>query len=120
MINDVVNNGFLAKSPAPSNGPATSGASAATPLKAAAAPQGNAVQPSSEQLSAAVTKLNEFVQNTQRTLSFSVDKDTGTTVVKVFDTSTNELIRQIPTEEMLQLAADIDKQTASLFVKERA
>lgn len=117
MINEIVNNGFLAKSPAPATGPATSGASAAKPAKAA--PE-KAVEPSAEQLDAAVSKLNDYVQNVQRTLSFSVDKDTGMTVVKVIDTQTNELVRQIPADNVLKLAADIDKQTASLFVKERA
>jgi flagellar protein FlaG len=116
MINEIVNNGFLAKSSS-SISSTTSSASAAKPAKAA--PE-KAVEPSSEQLDAAVSKLNDYVQNVQRTLSFSVDKDTGTTVVKVIDTQTNELVRQIPTEQMLKLAADLDEQTANLFVKERA
>jgi flagellar protein FlaG len=116
MINEIVNNGFLAKSSSPS-GSTTSGTSAAKPAKVE--PE-KAVQPSSEQLEAAVSKLNDYVQNVQRTLSFSVDKDTGVTVVKVIDTQTNELVRQIPTDQMLKLAADLDKQTANLFVQERA
>lgn len=115
MINEIVNNGFLAKSSGAS--PTTSGASTAKP--AATTPE-KAVQPSSEQLDAAVSKLNDYVQNVQRTLSFSVDKDTGMTVVKVIDTQTNELVRQIPADNVLKLAADIDKQTANLFVKEQA
>jgi flagellar protein FlaG len=118
MINEIVNNGFPAKSPAPVKGSATSGASAQE-VKQAAAPR-KAIEPSSEQLDAAVSKLNDYVQNVQRTLSFSVDKDTGMTVVKVIDTQTNELVRQIPAENVLKLAADIDKQTANLFVQERA
>lgn len=118
MINEIVNNGFPAKSPAPVKGPATSGASAPE-LKPAVA-QEKPIAPSSEQLDAAVSKLNDYVQNVQRTLSFSVDKDTGMTVVKVIDTQTNELVRQIPAENVLKLAADIDKQTANLFVQERA
>jgi flagellar protein FlaG len=116
MINEIVNNGFLAKSSSPA-GSTTSSASGAKPAQKA--PE-KAVEPSSEQLDAAVSKLNDYVQNVQRTLSFSVDKDTGTTVVKVIDTQTNELVRQIPTEQMLKLAADLDEQTANLFVKERA
>ena len=119
MINEIVNNGLPAKSPSPAKGSATSGASAPATKPAAAPPQ-QAIEPSSEQLDAAVSKLNDYVQNVQRTLSFSVDKDTGITVVKVIDTQTNELVRQIPAENVLKLAADIDKQTANLFVKERA
>lgn len=119
MINEIVNNGFLAKSSGAS--PTTSGASGAPAVKvqAKAMPE-KSVEPSSEQLDAAVSKLNDYVQNVQRTLSFSIDKDTGMTVVKVIDTHTNELVRQIPADNVLKLAAEIDKQTASLFVKERA
>jgi flagellar protein FlaG len=119
MINEIVNNGFPAKSPTPATGSATSGASASEVKPAAPAPE-KTIAPSSEQLDAAVSKLNDYVQNVQRTLSFSVDKDTGVTVVKVIDTQTNELVRQIPAENVLKLAADLDKQTANLFVKERA
>jgi flagellar protein FlaG len=118
MINEIVNNGFPAKSPSPIKGSATSGASAPE-LKPAVAAE-KTIAPSSEQLDAAVSKLNDYVQNVQRTLSFSVDKDTGMTVVKVIDTQTNELVRQIPAENVLKLAADLDKQTANLFVQERA
>lgn len=119
MINEIVNNGFLAKSSGA--GQTTSGASGASTGKVRTqdSPE-KAVQPSQEQLDAAVSKLNDYVQNVQRTLSFSVDKDTGMTVVKVIDTQTNELVRQIPADNILKLAADIDKQTANLFVKERA
>ena len=57
-----------------------------------------------EQVSQAVAQMNEFVQNEQRDLRFSVHEATGSTVVKVTDRSSGELIRQIPNEEFLQLA----------------
>ena len=126
MINTIVNNGFQAKPPAPSNGPAVSGVSVKTAPSAAnaeaaqATPAGKAVEHNSEQLSAAVSKLNDYVQNVQRTLNFSIDKDTGVTVVKVFDSETKELVRQIPAEETLKMAASIDEQLANLFVQDRA
>jgi flagellar protein FlaG len=127
MINTVVNNGFQAKPPATSNGPAASGVSVKTAAPATssaevkqATPAGKAVEHNSEQLSAAVSKLNDYVQNVQRTLNFSIDKDTGVTVVKVFDSETKELVRQIPAEETLKLAASIDDQLANLFVQDRA
>lgn len=76
--------------------------------------------PNSKELATAVSKLNDFVQNIQRTLSFSVEEDTGITVVKVFDSETEELIRQIPAEETIKLAASIEGQIASLFLQEQA
>ncbi len=56
------------------------------------------------QLKAAVLDINEYVQSIQRTLQFSIDDETGTTVVKVLDSSTQEVIRQFPPEEVLALA----------------
>ncbi len=72
------------------------------------------------QLSAAVSKLNDYVQTVQRNLSFSVDKDTGKTVIKVLDSQTNEVIRQLPPDETLRLAAWLDKEGSNLFLQERA
>ena len=59
---------------------------------------------SAGELNAAVSNINDYVQQIQRTLEFSVDDDTGTTVVKVLDSSTDEVIRQFPPEEALALA----------------
>lgn len=70
------------------------------------------------QLTEAVSKLNDYVQNVQRNLSFSVDKDSGQTVIKVYDAQTKEVIRQIPPDETLKLAASIDAQLNHFFVKE--
>jgi flagellar protein FlaG len=120
MINELVSNGFQPGSNVRSIASAVP-AGPSVPVEAeVAAPvqQQEATDP--VKLQEAVTKLNDYVQNIQRTLSFSVDKETGRTVVKVYDSETNELIRQIPPEETVKLAASIGQQTASLFVKERA
>ncbi len=52
----------------------------------------------------AVSELREFVQNVRRNLDFQVDDVTGRVIVKVIDANSNEVIRQIPSEEMLALA----------------
>ncbi|NIV37465.1 MAG: flagellar biosynthesis protein FlaG, partial [Anaerolineae bacterium] len=41
------------------------------------------------------------------------------TVVKVFDSETEELIRQIPAEEIVKLAASIEEFAATLFLEEQ-
>jgi flagellar protein FlaG len=68
----------------------------------------NQAQESREQmtqkLEKQVNKMNEYVQSIQRDLQFSVDDDSGEVVVRVFNTSTNELVRQFPSEEALALA----------------
>jgi flagellar protein FlaG len=51
-----------------------------------------------------VAHMNEYIQSTQRDLQFNYDPDSGQTVVKVVDRSTQEVIRQIPDEIFLRLA----------------
>jgi flagellar protein FlaG len=58
-------------------------------------------------LSQAVSRLNAHVQNIHRELEFSIDKATGRTIIKVIDSSTKEVIRQLPPEEVLQVARRI-------------
>lgn len=60
------------------------------------------------QLKDAAEKTNEFVKELSQKLQFSVDKDTGKTVVKVIDQQTEEVIRQIPAKEMLEIAKALD------------
>ncbi len=42
-------------------------------------------------------------------LEFSVDKDTGVTIIKVLDVETGEVIRQIPPEEVLAFMKEFEK-----------
>ena len=53
----------------------------------------------------AVSELNNFVQSEQRDLMFSVDEGSGDVVVRVVDRTSGELIRQIPNDVVLDLAA---------------
>ena len=62
-----------------------------------------------QDLAAAIDKLNSKVQNLNRNLEFSLDKDSGQLVVKVVDAHTHEVIRQIPRKEALELARSIEQ-----------
>ncbi|PKH00851.1 flagellar protein FlaG [Paraglaciecola sp. MB-3u-78] len=59
---------------------------------------------SAEQIENAVLKLNEFVQTNSRQLNFSVDEGSNKQVVKVTDSESGKIIRQIPSEELLRLS----------------
>ncbi|UTF60805.1 flagellar protein FlaG [Gilvimarinus sp. DA14] len=61
-----------------------------------------------ESVKQAVAHMNEFIQSTQRDLQFSYDSDSGDTIVRVVDSSTQELIRQIPDEIFLKLARELN------------
>ncbi len=70
-------------------------------------------------LAQAVRDLSQGVQNLQRSLEFSIDETSGRTVIKVFDKNTQEIIRQIPEQHVLEMAARIDNGTGRL-VKDEA
>lgn len=55
-----------------------------------------------ESLQSAVSDINTYVQNLQRDLEFRVDRDLGRTIITVLDSETKEVIRQIPSEEVLK------------------
>jgi len=126
MINEVVNTGFQLRA-VPVATPATPVAAAVSPTPAESLPsspeagkaQAESTTTDSSQLQKAVSKLNDYVQNLQRKLSFSVSAETGRTIIKVYDAETDELIRQIPPDETIRLAESIDVTSANLFVKER-
>jgi len=69
-----------------------------------------------KQLQKAVQNLRDAVEPLARDLRFSVDKDTGQTVVKIIDSSTDDVIRQIPSEEALAIAKELGEYTKSLGV----
>ncbi|MBD3610218.1 MAG: flagellar protein FlaG [Gammaproteobacteria bacterium] len=66
-----------------------------------------------------VDDVNEYVRQIHHNLSFSVDKDLGRTIIRVVDVETDKMIRQIPSEEFLEIAKAIEK-TKSLLMKVEA
>ena len=69
-------------------------------------------------LEEAVSDLQEHTQSIQRNLNFSINENTGRTVVEVKDRATGEVIRQLPSEEALRLAESIDEMRSLLFKAE--
>jgi flagellar protein FlaG len=76
-------------------------------------------KPGQEQLKDLVQQANDFIKPLNGSLQFSIDQDLGTTIVKVVDTSTQEVIKQFPSEEMLGLAKALS-QLKGLLVKQQA
>ncbi len=70
---------------------------------------------SEELIKQAVENIQETVGNLAHNLRFSVDHDTGKTIIKVMDAHTEEIIRQIPTEEAIEIARTLDKVQGLLF-----
>ncbi|MEN3158834.1 flagellar protein FlaG [Alkalimonas sp. NCh-2] len=61
------------------------------------------------ELDEAVEVMNNAVAIQKRSLSFSIDDASGREVIKVVDFKTSELIRQIPSEELLKVAQDVKR-----------
>ncbi len=59
------------------------------------------------ELREAVDQINSFVQTVQRDLTFSFDEGSGQTVIKVIDSKSGGLVRQIPSEEVLSMATHL-------------
>ena len=70
---------------------------------------------SKQHIQKAVEKIQDAVTNLARNLRFSIDEDSGRTIIKVMDAHTDEVIRQIPTKEAMEIAHTLDRVQGLLF-----
>jgi len=75
-----------------------------------------------QDLNTAIEVIADFIRKPARDVNFSKYQDTGKTVIKVLDSSNNELIKQFPSDEILEIAQriaqlrqDIDDKAGILF-----
>ena len=92
------------------------------PAAGAGSPSGNAVAPSGQSLPVspppppprvvdvekAVERLNQLMTSHQCSLRFEIDATSGRTVITVINDTTKEVVRQIPSPELLQIARNLD------------
>jgi len=71
---------------------------------------GDSEQIRNQTIVSAVTELNDFVQNEKRDLEFVVKDEAGVSVVRVTNRESGELIRQIPGDEVIDLARKLNDQ----------
>lgn len=72
-----------------------------------------APQPTREQVESATRDITDYMQSVSRSLQISVDDSLGTTIIRVLDAETDELVRQIPAEKAVEVARYLsDKQAA--------
>lgn len=67
------------------------------------------------QLDEVVDNLNEYAQAVRRKLQFSVEEGSGRTVIKVIDAETDEVIREIPPEEIRNMSKHLGEANGLLF-----
>lgn len=72
-----------------------------------------------EKVTKAVNDINKTIQSLSQDLEFSVEEHSNRVVVKVVDQQTKEVLRQIPSEEVLEISRSLDK-LQGLLIKQQA
>lgn len=106
---DSVDLAFIRQAPAPAPVTPAQRATLDNPVFAPAQPV------TQEAVAAAVQTANAYVQSISTGIEFSLDQDSGRTIVKMVDTQTNEVLRQYPSEEMLAISKSIDRMQGLLI-----
>jgi len=76
-------------------------------------------KPTQQAIAKAADDIQKFVNEMGRNLQFSIDKTTGYNVVRVINPETSEIIRQLPSEELLKIAERM-KEMGSVLVRQKA
>jgi flagellar protein FlaG len=71
------------------------------------------------QLDDALHNINKSMQSLSQEIQFSIDPDSERTVVKVVDQRTQEVIRQMPSVEALEIAKALDR-LQGLLIRQQA
>jgi len=74
-------------------------------------------QDEERQVQEAVDNLQKFVSQMTNDITFSIEEDVGI-IVKVIDRESQDVIRQIPSEEVVAIARALDK-LQGLFVRDK-
>ena len=75
--------------------------------------------PTKEQVEQAAVRVKEVLRGTTSRLEIEIDSDLDKVVIKILNGESGEIIRQIPAQELLDLAKHLDE-PKGLFVRERA
>lgn len=101
-------------------------AAVSSPQKVTNAPKVSAPKPvdikfdpaqARQNLKSAISMLNEQMASTKQGLGFSFDESINSAVIKVSNIHTGEVVRQIPSEEVLRMAHKIDDLKGILYNK---
>ena len=63
---------------------------------------------------ALINKLENLSQIVKRNIEFSIDEETGRDIVRVVDSNTGEVVRQIPSDEILHLISRVEEWQESI------
>ena len=103
-----------APGPAPVNAPSSPAGSSVARTDTVAAP-GQADE-SANGLRQAVERINQSLPPSNQGIEFSIDEDSERVIVKVVDRETREVLRQMPSQEALDIAKALDR-TRGLLIR---
>lgn len=89
----------------------------------AAGQTGDGRAASTEELKKAVDEANGIIQAVRRDLNLNIDEASGRLVIKVIDRDSEEVIRQIPSEEVLAFIQNLTKMAETregVLIQEKA
>lgn len=79
-----------------------------------------APEPSPQQVKLAAESINRAVKQSNNSLEFSFDAGSRKLVVRMVDTETGDVIRQIPSEALLAIAESIGQYQKGLLLSQKA
>ncbi len=79
-----------------------------------------AKQASVEQVKRAAEVINRALRQSNRNVEFRLDEGANRVVVKLTDSETGEVIRQIPSDEMLAISRAIGELQQGLLLRQKA
>jgi flagellar protein FlaG len=78
-----------------------------------------APRPTKEQVEQAAARVKEVLRGTTSRLEINIDPDLHKAVIKIVNAESGEVIRQIPSQELIDLAKHLDE-PKGILVRERA
>lgn len=72
-------------------------------------------RPAPPPMELAVEQINRYLSESRRHLMFEVDRQSGRTVIRVVNPDTQEVIREIPPQEVRRLASQISAGAARIL-----
>ena len=85
---------------------------AKTEEKATASPRENVPK---EEVNQAIDEIKQQMSDIGRKINFSVDEDLNIVIIKVVNKDTEEIVRQLPSEEVVEIARNIQENKGLIF-----
>lgn len=99
--------------------PSIAARQAATPVQTVNAVTQPSDIPATPQVKDAIKQINDTLKKLSQDLEFTLDEDTERPIVKIVDQATKEIIRQIPSQEALDIAKALDR-VQGLLIRQKA